>query len=254
MKYFTKEWYELCQKTSLHLLLEEEKQAEYFSDEYFINLYNEKLNNWLDLQQKLDLEMAKCTETGIENILYESFDKEKSIEQFNNQFIYNQEYSKKVLPYEILKEIADIRVFALDKASHKVINTVTKFCLKSKNSVDRTMEEYRKYYKKSVKSFDKDIVENIRFHDFMIVNTNSNSGNLILHLDNIGGFTDINEVIFENYNIIKQDRLLEDSWWLYDEIYKVNDKYELHVLLMNKNKELNDFIILLDNIVFNRNR
>ena len=216
MKYFTKEWYELCQKTSIHLQLEEEKQAECFSEEYFVKLYDIKLNDWLDLQQQIALHMAKHETIGGENTHYEPFHKEKAIEQFHNKFMYNQEHLKKVLSYDILKEIADIRVFVLDKASRKVINAVTKFCLENKHSVDRTMEQYRKYYKKTVKSFDKDIVESIRFHDCMIVNTNSSSGDLILHLDNTGGFTDINEVIFENYNIIKQDNLLQDSWWLYD--------------------------------------
>lgn len=31
MDYFTKEWYELCQKTGIHILLEEDRQAESFS-------------------------------------------------------------------------------------------------------------------------------------------------------------------------------------------------------------------------------
>ncbi|ODA39970.1 hypothetical protein DSBG_3261 [Desulfosporosinus sp. BG] len=35
MKYFTKEWYETCQKTSFHLSLEEDERAENFSEEYF---------------------------------------------------------------------------------------------------------------------------------------------------------------------------------------------------------------------------
>jgi len=46
MKYFTKEWYELCQKTSFHLLLEEEKRAETFSEEYFQLLYLIFLNHF----------------------------------------------------------------------------------------------------------------------------------------------------------------------------------------------------------------
>ena len=65
-------------------------------------------------------------------------------------------------------------------------------------------------------------------------------------LDNTGGFTNIDEVTFENFNIIKQDDLLKDSWWLYEEVYKVNDKYEFHVLLQNNKMGLIDFIISTD--------
>lgn len=55
MNYFTKEWYELCQKTSAHLSLEESKEAESFSEEYFQRLYNEKLTEWLALQEEISL-------------------------------------------------------------------------------------------------------------------------------------------------------------------------------------------------------
>ncbi|MFJ7973688.1 hypothetical protein [Psychrobacillus sp. NPDC096389] len=53
MKYFTEEWYELCQKTSFHLLLEEEKQAVTFSEEYFQQLYDTELNSWINLQEEI---------------------------------------------------------------------------------------------------------------------------------------------------------------------------------------------------------
>ena len=166
-----------------------------------------------------------------------------------SNFIINIYISK-----NILNEIADIRVFVLDKATHNIIDDVTQFCEQNKKSINRTIEEYRKYYKKALKSFDKNMVENIRFHDCMIVKSNKKDKSLILLLDNKGGFTDINEVTFENYNIIKQDGLLENSWWLYDEIYKVNDKYELHVLFQNKNMDLIEFIISVENIAFNSNK
>lgn len=254
MKYFTKEWYELCQKTSFHLLLEEEKQAGIFSEEYFQQLYNIKLIEWLDLQQQITSYIVKSETLDGDYTEHKPFDREKAIEQFNNQYIYKQEYIKKVLPENILNELADLRVFVLDKATHNIIEAVTLFCVQNKKSVNRTIEEYRKYYKKALKSFDKNMVENIRFHDCMIVKSNKKDKSLILLLDNKGGFTDINEVTFENYNIIKQDGLLENSWWLYDEIYKVNDKYELHVLFQNKNMDLIELIISVEQIAFNRNK
>lgn len=49
MKNFTKEWYELSQKMSAHLPLEEDQEAANFSEEYFNRIYNQKLKEWLDL-------------------------------------------------------------------------------------------------------------------------------------------------------------------------------------------------------------
>ncbi len=103
MNYFNKEWYELCQKTGLHLLLEEDKQAEIFSEEYFQQLYNQKLMEFLDLWKE------------IARISHEPFDKEKLTKQFKESFIYNQEHTKKVLPEEILIKIADIRVYVVTR-------------------------------------------------------------------------------------------------------------------------------------------
>lgn len=92
MKYFTKEWYELCQKTSFHLQLEEEKQAESFSDEYFKQLYNAELNSWVSLQE----EIASILETSYrdDKYEYERFHKARVIEQFYDSFLFNQGHLK----------------------------------------------------------------------------------------------------------------------------------------------------------------
>ncbi|MBU3129978.1 DUF4085 domain-containing protein [Clostridium tagluense] len=72
--------------------------------------------------------------------------------------------------------------------------------------------------------------------------------------DNSGGFTDIYEMQFENYKILKQDALLQNSWWLYGEIYKTNGKYELQALLQNKDMDLVEFSVSADHIYFKQNQ
>lgn len=246
----------MCQKTSFHLLLEEEKQAETFSEEYFQQLYHIEFNSWLTLQEEMDsiLKSNDTVNRDDDNNNYEPFNKEKAIEQFHDVFIYNQAILKKGLPETILEQIADLRVVALFKATRKVINAVTKFCEGNERSVTTTGENYGRYYKEASISFDKGIVENFGFHDCTIIKSVQNDTNLTLLLDNTGGFTDIAEVTFENFNIIKQDDLLEDTWWLYEEVYKVNDKYEFHILLQNKNMDLIDIIISAELISFKSNK
>lgn len=252
MKYLTKEWYELCQKTSYHLLLEEDQQAETCSEEFFQQLKNSELNSWLELQEEVNSLMKEQAESE-SNIEYEPFDRERVTEQFHQGFIINQEELKRDLPEDILNQIADIRVFALNKATRPVIDAVTKFCEENEKAVEATMEEYRTYFEKASASFDKEIVENFGFHDCIIEETvEKNPSSLKLVLNNSGGFTDIKEVTFENFEIIKQDGTLEDSWWLYEEVYKVNDKYEFHALLTNKEMGLIDFIISADKVSFKR--
>lgn len=255
MKYFTKEWYKLCQKTSFHLLLEEEKQAETFSEEYFQQLYNTELDSRLKSQEKVASIMKKNkTVSTDDNKEFELFNRDRAIELFHDSFIYNQEHLKKELPETILNQIADIRVFTLNKATYTVINAVTKFCEDNERSVIATTEKYRRYIEGVSNTLDKETIANFGFHDCTIIKSVQNDMSLTLLLDNTGGFTNIDEVTFENFNIIKQDDLMEDSWWLYEEVYKVNNKYEFHVLLQNKKMDLIDFIISADQVSFKSNK
>ncbi|WP_282804712.1 DUF4085 family protein [Clostridium tetani] len=251
MKYFTKEWYKLSQNTSYHISLEEEKSAEVFSEEYFQELYKGKLKRSLENKKRINKYILQLGEES--KIPYEPFNEEKESNKFHEAFLYNQEHMKKVLPEEILKKIADIKVFILDKASHEVIKAVTKFCKNNEKLVEKTFEEYQKYYEKALKTFDKHIVENINFHDCNVIDVKQTKESLKILFDNSGGFTNINEIQFENYNIIKQDDILQGSWWIYDEVYKVDDNYELHVLLQNKNKDLIEFVASFEQISFKRN-
>jgi len=246
MKYFTKAWYELCQKTSYHLSLEEDGQAGTFSEEYFQQVYNNELNKWLTLQEEVNALMRA------ENYSNEPFNRDEAIEQFHNGFIHNKEVLQKELPESILQQIADIRVFALHKATRDVINAVTQFCEANKKAVKAASENYRKYIEEAEKVLDKEIVEIFSFHDCMVINSVKSDHSLKLYLDNSGGFTNINEVIFENFHIIQQDGPLEDSWWLYEEVYKVDDKYEFHVLLQHRTMGLIDFIISAERIYFGK--
>ncbi|WP_315120862.1 DUF4085 family protein [uncultured Clostridium sp.] len=211
MNYFTKEWYELCQKTSAHFFLEEAKEAESFCEEYFQRLYNEKLMEWLASEEEFCSYREGCGEAKESYIQPKPFDRKKASEQFYESFIYSQEHIKETLPKEILEKIADIRVYVLGKASCEVVKCVTAFCNHNEKLVKKTTEEYRKYYKKALESFDGTIIRNINFHDCIIIDIKEIEQSLSILFDNSGGFTNINEMKFENYEIIKQDSSLENS-------------------------------------------
>lgn len=74
MNYFTKAWYELCQKTSAHLLLVEDEKAGSYSEEFFQKLYNEKLAEFLDLWKR------------VASISNEPFEIDKKVNSFINPF------------------------------------------------------------------------------------------------------------------------------------------------------------------------
>ncbi len=279
MRYFTKEWYQLCQKTDLHLFLEESKEAESFSEEYFQRVYDEELNKFLSLQeeassvsfddlypQEMEIEFLQDDLSAEEiqalkhhyaiereearesYIPPKSLDREEAIDQFTEAYFDNLKRSKTLLPTTILNEIADIRVFVLNRASRKVIEELKSFSENNQKIVDDTIKDYKTYYKKTYG--DSDPIGNINFHDCTIAQAFQQKNEFTLILDNSGGFTDIQSVTFTNCEISLREMRLENASWLYDEIYKNGENYELQVLLLSENSDLLYFTIRFEKVIF----
>ena len=280
MKYLTKEWYDTMQKTGLHLLLKVSKKAEVFSEEFFRELYEREENKWLNLQKEVSelrfedvypeefyaeyadgtplevsefdkakqayLEERKRAKLNFDNIA--SFDPEKEREAFKLSFRDNIKVLKVKLPEEILQKVADIRVLALDYASAEVKKEVTQFCKKNERIVRSTMDAYQKQYNKQFKSFAPSFASELALHDCRVLSCRKRGNDIVLTIDNSGGFTDIKKIIMKNCSVIKQDALLYDAWFLYEEIYKTGKWYEIHFLL-DKNK-LIDFIVTVDDLEY----
>ncbi len=279
MKYLTKEWYETCQKTDYHGLIEVSKKAETFSEEYFVELYKEKEKEFLELEKGVsEITFEEMfpedfyTSIPLDSELYEQakaeyykrreearvdflknptppFDAEKTKSDFKNALDYNIDRIKRDIPEEILSDVADIRVLALDVASAKVKKAITKYCNKNRKIVDKTLALYRKSDKKEFKKGEPDFVKRLSLHDCKVISCDKSGNDMVLSLDNSGGFTDINKVIFENCTVIKQDDHLEEAWCLYEEVYKSGDGYEIHFLMV-KEENLIDYIVVVTNVCF----
>jgi len=270
----TKEWYETMQKTSFHLSLKASKKANTFSEDYFRNLYNKEEKAWLKLQEdvsKVKFEDMHPEEFYIENfedyqMSVEAFEEVKKTcfetrEQVHSNFnetnsVFNPEHEKKIfkqalhhnikylksnLPYEILQKVADIRVLALNHASVNVKKEIAIFCKSNDKKCEVALKSYQKEYQNIFKDGIPHFVENFNFHDCKVISCCKRGKDVVLKLDTTGGFTNINQVIFKNCTALKKDNHLYGVWWLYDEIYKTDEGYEIHVLLQGK--QLIDFII-----------
>jgi len=282
VRYFTKEWYDLCQKTSAHLLLEETAEAEHFSEEYFKQIYDQKLKEWLSLQEEvasvpfeaifpeqMEFVDESLSEEELEAFeedyrlkreearerfnLREPFSREKESRLFYEGFIQQLEYAGKLLPGQILSQIADLRVFVLDKAAGQVIEAVTRFCKDNRRVVEAAGKAYREYYEKASQFLEEDIKEvfkSIHFHDCIIKEVKQTGKSFSIVFDNSGGFTGIKEMKLDNYTLINQEGLLEDAWWLYEEVYKSEEQYEIHALLRGKDLKLIELTVRAEHISF----
>lgn len=281
MKYFTKEWRYLCGKTGFHESLKEDMRASVYSEDYFNELYQKELNRYLELQKKLySIPFAAELDPKAIELLESRGASQYTIEKFKRKYLIRREAMKKnhdlrypyneqreiencktafeskltrvknILPEYILKDVADIRVLAQRRATNEIIERVKVYCEENKKRIDNTLRDYYEYFNEASKSFDIGIVRNMHFHDCRVTGMQHDEESLTLFIDNVCGYTDINQIIFNGYKIIKQDESLLNAWWLYDEVYKVDERYEIHVLL-DRGQSLIDFIVSAELILFN---
>ncbi len=267
MKYFTKEWYKLMQKGCLNVCLLEINKAETFSDEYFQKIYKR--------QEKLEVDLAKSwyelcnTEkiyayyqgTSAKERLkwktkYLSNDEDYKLaiderkKSFNELYNHILESLENNLPKEILSEIADIRLLALNRCTPKVKKLINNFCNENQKLVHESFEKYFNESEKSFEGHNTDIFQKLAFHDGKVCSCRTEGKDLILKVSDIDSAseTGFGEITFKNYKLTGEDVDIKNATWLYEEIYKMELGYEFNVLL-TKEDALIEFGIFADEII-----
>lgn len=222
MKYMTKEWYQAMQNIHHHTFIKHiDEKVKNFSNSYFNKIY--------------------IKEEQAQKELYGPID-------FNNYFNARLNDTQK-LPDTILNEVSDIRMLALGYATQETYDKIKEYSIANYNAFEKAMKDYhncvKKQFKNKIPDFEKE-----SFHDSQITNFAQKGNDYIIEIDNEGAFTEINNIVFKSAEIVKQEGPIEKSWWLYNEIYKVDGKYEIHFLLWSDDA-LNDLILTCDDIILN---
>lgn len=278
MKYFTKEVYEAMQKTSLHFPLRASKKAEFFSEDYFKKLYKKEENKLIkemksayevkfedrfpeelteglaysfnlaelapEEAQRAYLEQREQLKNNFDSRPEFSVEKVKSF--FKQRFCNRLNYYNKSLPEHILQKVADIRVLALNVASPEVKKEITAYCKQNKKLVFSTLDAYKKQLNKQFGP-NAPFEEELNLHDNVVLSCRKRGKDIVLAIDNSYGYSTFSTIVFKNCTVIKQDAPLHGAWFLYNEIYKSGDRFELHFLLEKYNK-LIDYTILTDGV------
>ena len=124
MKYFTKEWYEMCQNSNWHLNMSVSKNAEEFSEEYYKDLYTRRRRAFVKEQKE------------VAELLGEEFSKVKAEVTFMNQHEETVKRLEASIPQTILAEVADTRVLALDIATKEVRQKLKAWCEQNAKAAD----------------------------------------------------------------------------------------------------------------------
>ncbi|PRY82864.1 DUF4085 family protein [Alkalibacterium olivapovliticus] len=290
MRYLTEEWYRISQHTDLHFDMRIHSGAEDYNDALYSRLYKRKEKKFIEFERELYdedprfmLENDESTlipldafleEEGIkdEDIIiyhmspeekdhiqklieeYDSrppFDEEKCREHF--KFIHElkiKETADKLSP-ELYQQILDIRLFSLGYCTKNMKKQLKAFSKENENEMNRIFKEYMKVQEEE--SIPHIIKERFGFHDCETIDFIVGKNNVVLLLDTSGGFTDFNEITFVASKIIKQKGQIVGSICLYEELYRIEDGYEVHMLFTGDGEGMPELIVQCQDILIEKN-
>lgn len=271
MRYLTKEWYELGQNTDLHFDMRVYRGAKRYNDALYSRLYKRKEKEFVESEREMyDLDprfmleqdeselvsldafvngeaindediiihhMSSEEKEDIQKLITEydnrpPFDDEKCRERFKFiQEIAIKETVNKV-PHKLFQQIADVRVFSLGYCTKDIFKQLKTLSVINEKEIDRIFNEYSKV--QDEENIPQLIKERFGFHDCELTEYTVGKKDIILRMDTSGGFTNFNEIIFTESEIIKQEGQILGSIWLYEELYRTEDGYEVHILFADE--------------------
>ncbi|MCY9591065.1 DUF4085 domain-containing protein [Paenibacillus chitinolyticus] len=268
MKYLTKEWYELCQWTGLHFGMRVHKSAYVRDEALYLRLYKRKekelvrqrrgiydvdprfmleqdgvqlvaLDKWsldgdeISEEDTMVYHISSEERDRIQQLIaaYDArppFDEVKCKEEFSEiqEWGYKEAFHK--LPDELSSRIADMRVFALGYCTREVLRELKQLSKENKKRMMLVMDEYGQA--QQAENIPEHIRSQFRFHDCRVTELTSGK-QIVMRLDTQGGFTNSNKVTFDAVDeIIRQDEHILGSYWIYNELYRTDCGYEVHIL------------------------
>jgi len=224
MKYFTKEWYEMCQNSGWHLNMSVSKNAEEFNEEYYKDLYTRRRRAFVKEQKE------------VAEVLGEEFSKVKAEVEFMNQHEATVKRMEASIPQDILAEVADTRVLALDIATKEVRQKLKAWCEQNKKEADAKAAAYDGLT----------LAENL--HDAVIRTMEMKAETLTFKLE----CSDVKKVVFRNHKVLEQGGYILGATWLYLEVYEAEGGREYHALLWKKDGKLAEMTVFAEDIEFVR--
>lgn len=284
MKYLTKDWYELCQRTGLHYGMKINKGALNYDEDLYLNLYKRKEKEFVQIQHEVYdvdprfmLEMEGSTLIPLHKfandeeitedkkmVYHMSTEERESIQEkidecdmrppFNEvrckedfrdmQKTYKIREAKEKLPHELIQQIADIRVFALGYCTKEVLIQLKKISEENERKTNLIAEECAKAQK--TENIPQNLKESFGFHDCEVTELTVDK-NIVMRFDTRGGFTNLNKITFIKPEVIKQEDNIVGSTWIYNELYRTENGYEAHMLFQGE--EIPELIIRCKDIV-----
>lgn len=221
MKFLTKEWYYTMNDSGLGVCLEADARAAEFSEEMYQTLRAEKLDKWLR-------DRAEVCE-----VLEEPFDPAGETQRFGEFCRSELELLRTRAPERILAKVADLRVLALGYCTEEVWQDLEDFRRDCQERTEQTLDEAWKQFRAQGIEW----TGEHSLHDSVVLSLNREGEDLLIEFerDEEADWPEIGAIRFREARILKQEKPLENTWWLYDEVWRTDGGIEVHALLWRDN-------------------
>jgi hypothetical protein len=187
-----------------------------------------------EVYQKIKEEIARKEQEARARFVPIVYEEEKLIQQFHdNNFKGRLKYLESLLPEDIMKDIADIRLLALDEVSKEIWDRIYLFCSIKEAQTSKVEKEFQEYYNLSSPKLPEKIQHNYNFHDCRVTSYEQQGKEVTIGLDHSGGFTNVCKVIYHNAVVLEQEDIVR-ACWLDSEIYAMEEGYEFHAVLQGE--------------------
>lgn len=207
MKYFTREWYEIMRCSQVINQLNITSQAEYFSEEYYRQLYMRRLTEYVEQMKELAYEAGETFSRAKAELKFRI-----KTEQLEQKF--NQHMSE-----EMLEQVADLRVLSLGSASMYVYTQIEKCCQQKQEDSEAVGMAYWQYFDEiyaKIPTHLRATCENA-LQDRVITKMKTDDDQIVMtYCNDIWGRA---RICFCGVERFETDGDLVGSTWLYDEIY-----------------------------------
>ena len=92
--------------------------------------------------------------------------------------------------------------------------------------------------------------KDLHLHDEVIKRILFDKGDLIISFAPSNAIYNVIECHFTQVTLRTYDNILSGDFWLYEEIYPENDKYELHILLCDRDENPKELIFVFKDVFF----
>ena len=116
--------------------------------------------------------------------------------------------------------------------------------------VKRMEDIYAQYICSVASALPEEKLRDFHLHDAVLLERYRDLDDLVMIFDISHALSYVKEIRFVDAEIVSCDDIQKGDYWLFEEIYLINGKYEIHILFCDLNDNPKQIIICTKNVVF----